>query len=325
MLSIKPDPMIERDFLGYGERLPHPEWPGGALIAVNFNLNIEGGAERSIAHGDAESEGALNDVGMPSHAGRREPMVESAFEYGSRRGVWRVLDILGEQAVPISVLAVAQAFERNPELARACVARGHEIVAHGYRWLDYASMPEHEEREHIRLAIESLTRTTGVRPVGWMTGRPSANTRRLVTEAGGFLYDRDSIADELPYWLRMATGPHLVIPVSYETNDNRCNEHSGFATADDFFLYMKDSFDTLYAEGKRGSPKLLSIGLHDRLIGRPGRSAGLRKLLEHMRGFPDVWFCRGIDIAKHWCERFPADRSPPSMAARGVSPAARPA
>jgi allantoinase len=305
MLQIKPDPMIERDFFGYGEHLPNPQWPGGAHIAVNFNLNIEGGAERSLAHGDAESEGALNDVGMPSQP-RREPMVESAFEYGSRRGVWRVLDILDQHATPISVFAVAQAIERNPELARACVARDHEIVSHGYRWLDYASLPEHAEREHIHLAIESLIRTTGVRPVGWMTGRPSSNTRRLLAEVGGFLYDRDSLADELPYWLQMPSGPHLVIPCSYETNDNRCNEHNGFATADDFFTYMKDSFDTLYAEGKRGSPKLLSIGLHDRLIGRPGRSAGLSRLLEHMRSVPNVWFCRGVDIAKHWRERFPA-------------------
>jgi peptidoglycan/xylan/chitin deacetylase (PgdA/CDA1 family) len=306
MSQIKPDPMLERDFLGYGEHAPNPDWPGGARIAVNFNLNIEGGAERSLAHGDAVSEGALTDVGMPSQA-RREPMVESSFEYGSRRGVWRVLDILSEHSIPISVFAVAQAMERNSELARACVTRGYEIVAHGYRWLDYASMPEQMEREHIRLAIESLIRTTGVRPVGWMTGRPSANTRRLLAEMGGFLYDRDSLADELPYWLRMQNGPHLVIPCSYETNDNRWNEHTGFVTADDFFSYMKDAFDTLYDEGRRGAPKLLSIGLHDRLIGRPGRSAGLRRLIEYMHGTPGVWFCRGVDVAKHWRERFPVE------------------
>ena len=306
MFEPQPDPMTARDFVGYGEFPPRPEWPEGALIAVNFNLNIEGGGELSIAHGDATSEGALNDIGMPAHAGRREPLVESIFEYGSRRGAWRVLDVLRDHSVPASVLAVAQAMERNPELAKACVARGHEIVSHGYRWIDYASVPERTEREHIRGAIESLTRTTGVRPVGWMTGRPGVNTRRLLAEAGGLLYDRDSLADELPYWLQLPTGPHLVIPYSYEANDNRFSENSGFSTGADFFNYMKDAFDTLYAEGRRGSPKLLSIGLHDRLIGRPGRCSGLRQLLEYMRSFEAVWFCRGIDIAKHWRSRFPA-------------------
>jgi len=301
----RPDPMIARDLVGYGEFPPDPAWPGGARIAVNFNLNIEGGGESTLANGDAASEGMLNDIGVPSYAGRRVPLVESVFEYGSRRGAWRLLDVFADFSVTVSVLGVVRALEQNPELARACVARGHEMVSHGYRWIDYGTLPEEVERRYIRMAVDGLTKLVGERPLGWMTGRPGPNTRRLVCEEGGFLYDRDSLADELPYWLRMAGGCHLVIPYSYETNDNRFNENSGFSTGDDFFTYMRDAFDVLYREGARGSPKLLSIGLHDRLIGRPGRVGGLIRLLEHMRRHEGVWFCRGIDIARHWRANFP--------------------
>ena len=181
---------------------------------------------------------------------------------------------------------------------------GWEIATHGYRWIDYCGVAEDVEREHIRRAVDILTKLTGTRPIGWMTGRPGPNTRRLIVEAG-FLYDRDSLADELPYWLQIHGQPHVVIPYSYEANDNRFNENSGFSTGDDFFAYMRDAFDVLYREGIEGSPKLLSIGLHDRLIGRPGRCAGLIKLLDYMRGFDRVWFCRGIDIAQHWHKHFP--------------------
>jgi peptidoglycan/xylan/chitin deacetylase (PgdA/CDA1 family) len=306
MPGLQPDPMIARDLVGYGEFLPDPQWPGGATIAVNFNLNVEGGGESTLANGDDISEAMLNDIGAPAIRGRREPLSESVFEYGSRRGVWRVLDILRAFSVPVSALGVARALEQNRELAGALVERGHEIVCHGYRWIDYGAVLEAVEREHIRRAIEILTALTGTRPVGWMTGRPGPNTRRLVVETGGFLYDRDSLADELPYWLGMQSGgPHLVIPYSYEANDNRFNENRGFSTADDFFTYIKDAFDVLHREGRNGAPKLLSIGLHDRLIGRPGRSAGLARLLEYMRRFDDVWFCRGVDIAKHWHAKFP--------------------
>jgi allantoinase len=303
----KPDPMIARDLIGYGEFSPDPAWPGGAVIAVNFNLNVEGGGEATLANGDDVSEGMLNDIGVPTQVDRRVPLVESAFEFGSRRGVWRILDVFREFSIKVSVLAVARAMEQNPELARAFVERGHEIVAHGYRWIDYGAVSEDVEREHIRRAVDILTRLTGTKPVGWMTGRPGPNTRRLVVEAGGFLYDRDSLADELPYWLRVGDKPHLVIPYSYEANDNRFNENSGFSTGDDFFTYMRDAFDLLYREGKNGAPKLLSIGLHDRLIGRPGRCGGLIKLLEHMRSHDHVWFCRGIDIAEHWRSKFPVN------------------
>jgi allantoinase len=302
----KPDPMIRRDFVGYGERPPNPMWPGEALIAVNFNLNVEGGGESTLANGDNVSEGMLNDIGVTTHTGRRVPLVESVFEFGSRSGVWRVLDVFREFSISTSILAVARALEQHPELGRACVERGHEIVSHGYRWIDYGMVSEDTEREHIQRAVEILTQLTGARPLGWMTGRPGPNTRRLIVEAGGFLYDRDSLADELPYWLRVKNHSHLVIPYSYEANDNRFNENSGFSTGDHFFAYLRDAFDVLYREGAKGAPKLLSIGLHDRLIGRPGRCAGLVKLLGYMRGFEKVWFCRGIDIAEHWRKHFPA-------------------
>jgi allantoinase len=305
MNNVKPELMMARDLVGYGRSPPNPKWPGGAVIAVNFNLNVEGGGESTLANGDDVSEGMLNDIGVPAFTGRRVPLVESVFEYGSRRGVWRVLEAFKANSITVSVLAVARALEQNAELAHAFVDFGHEIVSHGYRWIDYGSVLEDVEREHIHKAIEILTKLTGQRPVGWMTGRPGANTRRLIVEAGGFLYDRDSLADELPYWVRVGDKMHLVIPYSYEANDNRFNENSGFSTGDDFFNYIRDAFDLLYREGIDGSPKLLSVGLHDRLIGRPGRCGGLVKLLEHMRKFERVWFCRGIDVARHWHKVFP--------------------
>jgi len=294
-----------RDLIGYGERSPDPRWPGEAFIAVNLNLNVEGGGESSLANGDATSEAMLTDIGVPAYAGQRAPLTESVFEYGSRRGAWRLLELFDRFEVKVSVLGVVRALEQNPELARACVARGHEMVSHGYRWIDYMNVAEALEAEHMRLAITGIESLTGERPLGWMTGRPGPNTRRLLAEEGGFLYDRDSLSDELPYWVDVADRHHLIIPYSYETNDNRFNENSGFSTADDFFTYLRDAFDVLYEEGRRGAPKLLSIGLHDRLIGRPGRVLGLVRLLEHMRAHDRVWFCRGIDVARHWREHFP--------------------
>jgi allantoinase len=309
MIEPKPDPMITRDLVGYGGSPPDAAWPKAAKIAVNFNLNVEGGGESSLTNGDEISEGMLNDIGVGPYRGQRVPLVESVFEYGSRCGAWRVLDVFDEFNVKMSILGVARALEQNPALAKACVDRGHEMVSHGYRWIDYCAVAEEIEREHIRRAVDTLARLTGARPIGWMTGRPGPNTRRLLVEAGGFLYDRDSLADELPYWLKFGNQPHLVIPYSYEANDNRFNENSGFSTGDDFFTYMRDAFDVLYREGQRGSPKLLSIGLHDRLIGRPARCKGLIRLLEYMHGFEDVWFCTGADIAQHWRSKFPVDNS----------------
>jgi len=308
MVDPKPDPVTGRDLVGYGEFLPDPAWPNGAKIAVNFNLNVEAGGELTLANGDASSDGTLNDIGFPAKPGIRVPLVESVFEYGSRRGVWRILDAFREHRINISILGVARGLEQTPDLARVFVDRGHEVVSHGYRWIDYCDVPENVEREHIKRAVDLLTKLTGSRPVGWMTGRPGPNTRKLLVEAGGFLYDRDSLADELPYWLDVGGTAHLVIPYSYETNDNRFGGNGGFSTGEQFFTYMRDAFDTLHREGQKGSPKLLSIGLHDRLIGRPGRFAGLAKLLDYMRGFDDVWFCTGAQIAHHWRSKFPPSR-----------------
>jgi peptidoglycan/xylan/chitin deacetylase (PgdA/CDA1 family) len=288
-----------RDFVGYGGTPPDPQWPGKARIALNFNLNYEAGGELSVADGDAGSEGMLNDIGFPSYVGTRSPLAESAFEYGSRVGVWRILGILKRFDVRASILGVARALARNPQVVRAFVAEGHEIVSHGWRWIDYHQVDEATEREHIRRALDAITALGEVGEVGWMTGRPGPNTRRLLAETGRVLYDRDYLGDELPFWLDVAGRQHLVIPYSYETNDNRFNENSGFNTAADFAQYMIDCFDTLYQEGI-ASPRLMSVGLHDRLIGRPGRAPGLVRFLEHVRKHDRVWICTGREVADHW-------------------------
>ena len=289
----------DRDFIGYGANPPDPQWPGGAKIAVNINLNFEGGGERSVMEGDGESEGALNDIGATPLPGLRAPLVESVFEYGSRVGGWRLLRLFRRYGVKVCLLAVAKAAERNREITRAFVEEGHEVVSHGYRWLDYQTIPEAVEREHVRRGIELIERVAGVRPVGWMTGRPSANTRRLHLELGGFLYDRDMLNDELPYWIRVGADRHLVVPYSFETNDNRFDQNHGFSTGEDFARYMIDCFDVMYEEGAE-HPKLMSLALHDRLIGRPGRVTGLIKFLDHVTTRDRVWICTGRQIAEHW-------------------------
>lgn len=288
-----------RDFTGYGRTPPDPRWPGGARIAVNFNLNVEAGGEHSVLEGDDRSEDMLSDAGYPSYPGVRSLMSESAFEYGPRIGVWRVLRILRQFGVRASIFAVVRALQQYPELAQALIADGHEIVSHGWRWIDYHLMDEATEREHVRLAVDGLRALTGEPPVGFFYGRPSVNTRKLHLEVGGFTYDRDAVNDELPYWTRVEGKRHLVIPLSFETNDNRADLNRGFSTSADFSNYMIDCFDMLYAEGET-APKLMSIGLHDRLIGRPSRAVGLVKLLQHMQAHKDVWFCTGQDIAQHW-------------------------
>jgi peptidoglycan/xylan/chitin deacetylase (PgdA/CDA1 family) len=292
-----------RDFRGYGQTPPHAQWPGNARIAININLNFEAGGERSMMDGDGTSESMLTDTGFPAYPGKRSQIVESAFEYGTRVGVWRILRILKKFDVKCSVLGVVKSLERNPDAVEAFMTDGHEIVSHGYRWLDYQSVDEPTEREHIRLAVESIKAMTGKAPVGWMTGRPSENTRRLLAEHGGFLYDRDTLNDELPYWVEVGQKPYLVIPYSYESNDNRY-DHNGFGTAEDFARYMIDCFDMLYEEGL-DRPKIMSIGLHDRLVGRPARAVGLVKFLEHVRKHDRVWFCSGQDIAEHWRKTHP--------------------
>jgi len=288
-----------RDFVGYGRNPPHPQWPGGARIALNFNLNVEAGGERSLLEGDKSSESILSDIGYPAYDGARSLMVESSFEYGPRVGCWRLLRIFKKFDVKISVLAVVRGLQRYPDLAAAFVEDGHEIVSHGWRWIDYTTISEREERKHIALATEGLAALAGSAPVGWFGGRPSVNTRRLVVEQGGYLYDRDYLGDELPFWVDVGERQHLVVPYSYDTNDNRFDQNNGFSTADDFARYMIDCFDLMYDEGAE-TPKMMSVALHDRLIGRPARALGLVKFLDHARKHDRIWFCTGRDIAEHW-------------------------
>jgi putative urate catabolism protein len=294
-----------RDLIGYGGRPPQANWPGGARIAVQFVLNYEEGGENCILHGDDASEAFLSEiVGADARTGVRHMSMESIYEYGSRVGVWRVLEQFRAFDIPLTVFAVAMALERNPAVAEAVLDGGNEICSHGYRWIDYQYVPEDVEREHVQRAIEIIGRICGQRPLGWYTGRTSPNTRRLLAEEGGFLYDADAYDDDLPYWVIEAEKPHLVVPYTLDCNDMRFATPQGFNSGDQFFGYLKDSFDVLYAEGER-TPRMMSVGLHCRLVGRPGRLAALRRFLEYARGHQDVWFCRRIDIARHWHENHP--------------------
>ena len=268
-------------------------------------MNYEEGGERSILHGDAHAEAFLGEVvGTEPLAGVRNVQMESVYEYGSRVGLWRLLRLFAERGVPISVFAVAMALERHPVAARTIVEAGHEIVSHGWRWVDYQFVDEAVEREHIRLAVAALTRLTGARPLGWYTGRLSPNTRRLVVEEGGFLYDADAYNDDLPYWVQAAGRPHLVVPYTLDNNDMKFGGYQGFSTGDQFFAYLRDAFDVLYGEGAE-RPRMMSVGLHMRLIGRPGRFAALQRFLDHVQQHADVWICRRIDIARHWIAHHP--------------------
>jgi len=299
-----------RDLIGYGAKAPDPKWPGGARLALQIVMNYEEGGERSILHGDDVAEAFLQEVvGMQPLKGVRNMQVESMYEYGTRVGFWRLMRLFAEREIKISVFAVGMALERHPEAAAALVEAGHEVVSHGWRWIDYQFVGEDEEREHIRLAIESLTKATGSRPLGWYTGRLSPNTRRLVVEAGGFLYDSDAYNDDLPYWVRVAGKPHLVIPYTLDNNDMKFGMPQGFNTGDDFFTYLRDAFDVLYAEGAT-APKMMSVGLHMRLVGRPGRFAALTRFLDHVQRHRDVWICRRLDIAHHWIRHHPFPPSP---------------
>jgi putative urate catabolism protein len=286
-----------RDLVGYGRTPPDPRWPGDARVALSFVLNYEEGGESTPLEGDAASEAFLHEVvGAPPTVGRRNLNAESMFEYGSRAGFWRVHRVFARHGLPLTVYAVAQALERNPEAAAAMVEAGWEVASHGYRWIDYLEMPEDEERVHVRRAIEIVERVTGSRPVGWYTGRISGNTRRLVVEEGGFLYDSDSYADELPYWVEVDGRDHLVIPYTLDVNDFKFLLVNGFVTADDFFDYARDALEVLAAEGGR----MMSVGLHCRIIGRPGRAKGLDRFLAYLRGRDDVWITTRAEIARHW-------------------------
>ena len=294
-----------RDMVGYGRHAPNPRWPGGARIAVQIAVNYEAGAESSVLHGDRASEGALTDTPFPPLVGERNALVESAYEYGSRVGIWRLLDMVEQRRIKVSLFGVVQALERNPDVAVAFAQAGHEIVAHGYRWIDYRETDEATERELMRRAVAGIERLTGERPVGWMTGRPSLRTRALVVEEGGFLYDRDALNDELPYWVQVEGRDHLVIPYSYETNDMRYGSATGgFVTGRDFADYLCDAFDQLDAEGAH-RPRLMPVGLHERTVGRPGRAHGLARFLDHALAHEGVWFATGREIAEHWRREFP--------------------
>jgi allantoinase len=294
-----------RDLVGYGRKTPDPKWPGGARLALQIVMNYEEGGERSILHGDSESESFLHEVvATEPLPGVRNLNVESVYEYGSRAGFWRLLRMFAARDIKITVYAVAMALERHPEAAAAIVEAGHEVMSHGWRWIDYQYMSEDEERDHMRRAIEILTRLTGSRPLGWYTGRQSPNTRRLVVEEGGFLYDADAYNDDLPYWVTVSGKRHLVIPYTMDTNDMKFGGVQGFNTGEDFYTYLRDAFDVLYAEGAT-APKMLSVGLHMRLAGRPGRAAGLARFLDHVLKHDGVWICRRVDIARHWMATHP--------------------
>ena len=296
-----------RDLIGYGANPPNPNWPGNAKLAVQIVLNYEEGGENCILHGDSASEAFLSEiVGADARKSVRHMSMESIYEYGSRSGVWRLLRIFRDFEMPVTIFAVGMAVERHPEAIQAMVADGHEICSHGHRWIDYQYVDEQTEREHMRLAIEAIQSATGERPYGWYTGRTSPNTRRLVVEEGGFLYDADDYNDDLPYWDNRYGKPHLVVPYTLDANDMRFATAQGFNSGDQFFAYLKDTFDILYSEGHQ-HPKMMSVGLHCRLIGRPGRAASLIRFLKYIRTFDDVWICRRIDIARHWISNFALD------------------
>ncbi|MBD1855782.1 MULTISPECIES: allantoinase PuuE [Leptolyngbya] len=291
-----------RNLVGYGQNPPHPQWKDQARIAVQFVINYEEGGENCVLHGDPASEAFLSEiVGAAPFQGMRHMNMESCYEYGSRAGFWRLYRMFTSRRIPVTVYGIAMALERNPEAVAAMKAADWEIASHGYRWIEYKDFSEEAEREHLKLAIDIHTRVTGSRPLGWYTGRSSEHTDKLVIEEGGFLYSSDSYADDLPYWVNTDQKPHLIIPYTLDNNDMRFATSQGFNSGDQFFAYLRDAFDVLYAEGET-APKMMSVGLHCRLVGRPGRAAALMRFLDYVQQHDRVWLCRRIDIARHWHE-----------------------
>jgi allantoinase len=302
-----------RDLIGYGRNPPHPEWPGQARIAVQFVLNYEEGGENTVLHGDVGSEQFLSEMFNPPSVSERHLSMEGIYEYGSRAGVWRILREFEQRGLPLTVFGVGMALQRHPDLTAAFVELGHEIACHGWRWINYQNVDEAIEREHMRLGLDAIEQLTGNRPLGWYTGRDSPQTRRLVADDGQLTYDSDYYGDDLPFWMTVkrtdgAVVPRLVVPYTMDTNDMRFSLPQGFAQAEDFFIYLRDSFDVLYAEGDANglnAPKMLSIGMHCRLLGRPGRLVALQRFLDHVQQHDKVWVCRRIEIANHWQAKHP--------------------
>ncbi len=304
------DDSYPRDLVGYGRNPPHADWPGHARIALQFVLNYEEGAENCVLHGDASSEIFLSELASPDSYPDRHLSMEGIYEYGSRVGVWRILREFERRGLPLTVFGVAMALQRHPEVVAAFGELGHEIACHGWRWIHYQSVPEDVEREHMRIAIQAIETLTGERPRGWYTGRDSPNTRRLVADCGDFLYDSDYYGDDLPFWTRVRKSdgsrvPHLVVPYTLDTNDMRFSLPQGFSHGNEFFDYLRDAFDVMYAEGEE-RPAMMSVGMHCRLLGRPGRFRALQRFLDHVERHDRVWICRRVDIARHWIRRHPA-------------------
>ena len=293
-----------RNMVGYGSKGPKVEWPNNARIALQIVLNYEEGAENCIINGDKHSEVFLSEIIGAQPVKGRHINMESLYEYGSRSGFWRLHKLFQKKKIPITIFGVGMALEKNPEICKAIKNANYEVASHGWRWIDYQSVKKSEEKKHMKLAIKKIKEIFGERPLGWYTGRCSPNTRDLVFEEGGFLYDSDSYSDDLPYWEIRKKKKQLIIPYTLDNNDMRFVANQGFNTGDHFFTYLKDSFDALYEEGKT-NPKMMSVGLHCRLVGRPGRIQSLKRFLEYVLSHEDVWICKRIDIAKHWIKNYP--------------------
>ncbi len=292
-----------RDMIGYGSKEPRVTWPNNAKLALQIVLNYEEGAENNILHGDKNSETFLSEIIGAKAIKDRHINMESMYEYGSRRGFWRIHKLFREKKIPVTIFGVAMALERNPEVCNAIKNGNYEIACHGWRWIDYQNVKKSVEKKDMKLAIKTIIKIFGERPLGWYTGRCSTNTRDLVFEDGGFLYDSDSYSDDLPYWEYKKNKKQLIIPYTLDNNDMRFATNQGFNSGDQFYTYLKDSFDALYDEGKN-NPKMMSVGLHCRLIGRPGRFQALKKFIDYVLKFDDVWICKRVDIAKHWIKNY---------------------